>query len=311
MGDSIAATAFGLEKFPLKIGNIAIPCFILENKKQIVLKSAVSKALGYDGKSETWLAELLGHINRFFPVEELIEQYTAAIAFELKQPGQPSRSEHGIGPITFLNVCSALQRAKNEGYLNAGQVKYSKYADKILLELNLSNFEFLIDEATGFNFYKAQAIDQLQRFYIQQFDDGAFLWLSTFPESFFAKLFEIHQTDWTSLKNQPQQVGKIIHEIIFSRIPDETLQVLRNTKPKRSYRRKDNSKRETIHPFLKEYLSNVSALIKAAGDSWNIFLQLLHRSFPKNKSIGKFPLLSEQIQDRELSSFNKKLLDMS
>lgn len=46
---------FGSRSKPLKITNIHLYCYILENKQKVITGDSVQKFLGYEGKSENWL----------------------------------------------------------------------------------------------------------------------------------------------------------------------------------------------------------------------------------------------------------------
>jgi hypothetical protein len=301
---------FGSDTRPLKIDSADLPCFILDNLDGVFSLSGIQKALGYDGKSENWLKDLLNHIHRFIPIDQLLETLDNAPVFEI-----PSFSQRnvGISPEWFMDICQTIARAKKEGFLNLNQLKYAKSAEILVGQLNGKNLRLAIEETTGFRFYKENAIDQFSQFLVKTLEDSAFEWTRTIPEAFFLRIFELHGYDWPDLQKNPKLVGKILYDIIFSRIPNDLLEELRNAKPKRSYHRKGHLPQDNLHPKLREYLSNVLALIKAAGDNWNIFLQLLNRSYPKNTAFTtKFPsILATSPKNEDLSAFNQTLKIMS
>jgi P63C domain-containing protein len=304
---------YGLESHPLRIGHIAMPCFILNNKQAVLLRSGVQKALGYDGRSEKWLMDIVTHIHKFVPVVSLVAAAENPIVFEIVSPDGIIHTSEGISPETFLDLCEVLVTAKKEGYLSVSQLKFSKTAAVLLDTLSETNFNELIEESTGLKFFRERSIEHLQTFLWELFNDDAVLWTRTFPHDFFLALFEIHGSEWTDMDNHPQHMGKIVHEVVFSRIPDDLMETLRLKKPLRSYKRQRNRRQDLEHPELKIYISNILSLFQAAGRNWNIFLQLLNRSYPKNTNfVSTFPLVPDPaLKKEDMSSFNKNLIKMS
>ena len=312
--NEINAITFGSEKLPLRILKIELPCFILSNKQHVITKYGLQKALGYDGKSETWLIDFLKDIHKFNPLTtELLNNIENPILFEIKRRDGLNYTVEGIDSIAFLEACKAISIAKKDGYLNVNQLRFSKSVDTILAVANESNINNLIDVATGFEFFKENAKDQLQRFLVENTGDTSFQWVKTFPDAFFEVLYEMQETDWISSNQKPQGIGKTIHEIVFSRIPNDLLEELRIGKPKRTYKRKGDKIQDIQHPKLKEYIISILSLLKASGYNWNIFQQLLNRAHPKNSSFTtKFPQFPEDAgKPKELSAFNKTLLKIT
>jgi hypothetical protein len=306
--------AFGSEKHSLKIGAAEIQCYILEDGQYVFLKNSLQKALGYEGKSDSWLPGILNSIEKFSLLPAgLMERYYHTIPFEIRRIDGLKYIFEGLSPKTFLEICKVISDAKKDGYLNLSQLKYSKAAEAVLDHLNEKNSNDLIDLATGFKFYKQSAIEHLQQFLSENLQDPAFVWIKTFPEPLFCAIFEAHGLDWASLNEKPQRIGRIIYDIIFSRIPNDLLSELRFRKPKRVYQQKNNKTQDIQYPELKEYVVSILSLLKASGNSWNIFLQLLNRTHPKNPAFTtKFPIFSENaFQNEALSDFNQSLKKMS
>ena len=57
--------AYGSNGLPLKISNLELPCYILSDKQRVLSISGIQKFLGYEGKSETWLLNILNAISKF------------------------------------------------------------------------------------------------------------------------------------------------------------------------------------------------------------------------------------------------------
>ncbi len=300
---------FGSDKRPLHLAQAEIACFILDNQQRVCSLTGFQKALGYDGKSENWLKDLLTQVHRFIPVDELVESLKNTSVFE----NESAQKNIGVSAPLLVGICQKLVLAKKEGFLSVSQLKYAKSAEMLLENLTAERLERMIEEASGFLFFKDNAIERFSRFLSTELDDAAFEWTRTFPDAFYQKVFELHHYDWADLQKNPKPVGKIFYDVVFSRIPNNLLEEIRHNKPKRNYHRKNYLPQDNQHPGLKEYISNVLSLVNAAADNWNIFLQLLNRSCPKNDAFTtKFPLVVPAAQKPEpLSNFNQTLKGMS
>jgi len=125
---------------------------------------------------------------------------------------------------------------------------------------------------------------------------------------FFKTLFEIHEHQWNDIKTRPDFIGKVLYDLIFSRISSALLAELREHPPKRAYTRKGYVPQDNEHPELKKHLEELKALLETSGNDWFIFLQLVQRSFPIKNHYPNTLKFEKPAKDKPLlSSFNKHL----
>lgn len=275
-------TAYGNESLPLRIGTIELSCYILDNGNAVFSKNSLQKALGYDGKSEDWLYDFLGNINKFYPIPGvLFEAFEQPIPVEIKRADGTSSIIAAIIPETLEMTCLTIANAKNDGYLSVGQLKHAKAAETLINYALENNLHRDIEQATGFVFLKETGKKYLQQVLASENPDPVYQWIKTVPDAFLEKILSIRQMGWKDLRENPYGVSKILHEVVFSRLSEDLLEKLRHETPKRSYKSK-NKPNDSEHPELKTYTAEVLSLLKAAADNWTIFLQLLNRIHPKN-----------------------------
>ncbi|MFT3794338.1 P63C domain-containing protein [Flavobacterium sp.] len=306
--------SFGSEQLPLKIGNIELPCFILDNRQAVFTKNGLQKALGYDGKSEDWLFDFLGSINKFYPIQgELFEAFENPILFEVTAKDGNKIVCNGMATYILLMTCQTIVNAKADGYLSVGQLKHARAAQAIAQFASQYNLNEAVAQASGFNFAKESGKTYLEQFLVRQTNDPAYHWVHTFRDAFFDALLQQQSLEWVDLRDKPQEISRLLYETIFSRIPDNLLNELRSNKPKRSYRR-NGKVSDTEHPALKEYLSEILSLLKAAADNWTIFLQLLNRIHPKKNNTElqlEHPVAVPAISEEPLHLLIKKGLEIN
>ena len=172
---------------------------------------------------------------------------------------------------------------------------------------NIDNIKKLVDQLTGFSLFKENTVDKM----ISNLKkiDLAFVWIKTFPDDFFELLMEMKNINWKTILQNQQNYAAILNEIIFSRIDGLLLEELRVLKPKRSYQRKNSNKQDLQHPKLKQHLAILFSLAKVSGNNWNIFMQLVNKSFPEQKNkLSKNIKIFDASQTKPLSDFDQQLL---
>lgn len=301
---------FGSSDKPLKIGNVLLFCYILENKQRVITRDSFQKAMGYEGKSETWLLELLTSINRFTLIQtELLNEIKNPLTAKTSNNYSEKEVSDLLDATCIVQSCLAIEKAKEDGYLNVNQLKFAKSASIVLKKIKNTTIESLIDEATGFNWYREQTIERVIQTLLNQQNDTTFLWIKTFPSQFLERIIELNSLNWKNIFQKPSSLSKIFNEIIYTRINNEVLDDLRTLKPKRTYTRKNNKKQDNEHPNLKKHIIAIESILTASDNNWSIFIQLLNKTFPKQKNR---PLLEIEIQEnvieKSFSDFNEKLL---
>lgn len=297
---------YGSESLPLRIGNIEIPCYIIENVGAVFTRDGFQQALGYDGKSSAWLYDFLGSINKFYPIPGILfEAYEQPIAFEIRRADGTSAVMEGIIPETLEMTCITIINAKKDGYLSVGQLKHAKAAEKIINYALDNNLHRDVEVATGFVFLKETGKKHLQQMLIDNNGEMLYQWTKTLPDAFFEKMLDLHGLHWTDLRKKPAEVAKILHETVFSRLPETLVETLRTEMPKRAYKSK-NRLSDNEHPELKIYIAEVLSLLKAAADNWPIFMQLLNRIHPTN-SIPEPVMMAQQKIPENLSILDSNL----
>lgn len=301
--------SFGSAKNQLQLGSVFLSCYILENKQQVITKDSLQKAIGYDGKSENWLVDFITAINKFNPIySELVLVLKNPILIKKEPADNQKNVIEAFDPIYILETCKAIIRAKNEGFLNVNQLKYAKAASLVLENIGNSNLNELIEEATRFLWHKEITLGKTIQYLQEQENDSAHIWIKTIPNEFIDNLLEMNGLNWLNAYQKPSVLGKLFYETLFLRMENTIIENLRKSKPKRIYKRKENKKQDKEHPLLKEYIIVLQSLIKASGYNWNIFIQLLNKTYPKHKNRATIQLNdSKEKINLPLSGFNEKL----
>jgi len=309
MSTSALQIAYGSYALPLKISSLELPCFILSDQRRVFSIGGIQKLLGYEGKSETWLLNILNSISKFEKLpKELLEAYEHPIKTEIHASKTTIETLAVIDSNLFIDTCKIVVDAKNKGLLGANLIKISKPAAILLAHTKDQNIDTFIDAATGYLIYKESVKQTLTQYMHRELEDDAVLWLNTISESLYHALFQIHNQDWHGIKSNPEIMGALFYDLVFCRINASLLFELRAKTPKRMYQRKGNRPQNNENKGLTAHVADLIGLIKTADYNWFIFLQLLNRTYPVQNHYSK-PLLFKSLSPKKapLSNFNNHL----
>ena len=305
--DSQISIIYGAPDLYLKIGIPQIAGFILSDGSYALRIRDIQKALGFDAKSENRLPELLQSISRFVTVSPALH---AALEHPVSLPYATID-----GNATILSVIDAdlalllletIVEARKDGYLNIGQLKTAKAAAQLLEIFRKKNIYRLIDEGSGFDFYKTKARMRIQELLNRKYNYSGFEWVKMLPDGYFNTIFAIYESNWKNAAENAENIVLVVNDTIFSRLENIDIKALASEKPKRQY--KSTNIKNNLYAALEKHLNDLQQLAATAGNNRNIFAQLLNRTRPKNSS---WPLKDSDFQRQQnnvaLSGFNSIL----
>jgi P63C domain len=294
----------GFEVYPkathqgtLMIGDVAIPCFVLEDSTRVISGRGMTKAIGMKGRGQG--------VTRI-PTHRTLKPFiNEALELAIKNPiyfvGVGSRSTKptaGYEATILLQVCEVVLNARDAGQLKTEQeIRYAQYCDTLIRAFAKVGVVALIDEATGFQEVRDRlALQKILEKYIRE--DLA-RWAKTFPDEFYEELFRLRGWQYRPLTvKRPSVVGHWTNDIVYSRLAPGVLDALREKNPVNENGRRPHKHFQYLtdehgHPKLKEHLSNVIFLMKGSAN-WQSFYRVLQRSAPK---LGETPELHLEHDD--------------
>lgn len=278
---------YSADKTPLKLGNIEIPCYVLNNGMRVFSGRGIQKAIGAGSKSSgQWLRNFVkaDFISSKMP-EETLEKFYNPISFNRNTAGGSQSKTNGYEATLLVDLCSAIIDAYNE---NPGGIDtlYYNSANVIIRAVAKVGIIALVDEATGYNKEKNRAKDELQKFLSEFINQEAGKWVKTFDDTFFEDIYKMRHWTWTDTTRRPGVVGKIINDIVYERIAPLVYKELKELNPKsatgnRRYKFHQFLTSDVGRPTLKSHLIVLHSFAKASGYNWARFMYLLDKSYPK------------------------------
>jgi transcriptional regulator with XRE-family HTH domain len=284
--EDVLKAEFGSDKTPLRLGNLELPCYVLENGMRVFSGRGIQSAIGAKQTSGSW-------INRFINSKAIqmnlvtgtLEKLNNPIPFKRNNAGGSQSVTYGYEATLLIDLCNAIIDAGNDRHFEIEE-EYVKNATIIIRAVAKVGIIALVDEATGYDKEKGRAKDELQRFLKTFVSQEAARWAKTFDESFFEMLYKLHNWSWSKTHKHPGVVGYWINDVVYERLGPMVLTELKKVNPKN-----DNGNRkgklhqylttEIGHPKLKEHLASVQTLAKACNYNLPKFMQLLETALPK------------------------------
>lgn len=277
---------------PLTIGEIKIPCYVLEDGRRVLHQRGMVDAIGMargssGGTGGDRLAKFVGgdRLKQFIS-DQLREVTESPIKFKTAR----GMLAYGYEATVLADICDAVLAARKAGLLQKQQLHIAEQCEILVRGFARVGIIALVDEATGYQYDRARAAlaEILEKF----IKDELGKWAKRFPDDFYRQLFRLKGLDWPSEKNPPQYVGHWTNNIVYSRLAPGVLEDLKKKSPKTEKWHRKNKFHQWLtddvgHPKLQEHLSNVIFLMKTSDD-WDDFEKRLNKGAPKYKQMPLF-----------------------
>ena len=260
----------------ITIGDLEIPCAVLEDGTRVLSERGVTKSLGGKRGGSHWLrkgagAELpvylsAGNLNSFID-SDLLVALKSPIKYRPPSGGGPA---HGIPAEALPQICEVWLKARDAGALRRNQFHIAEQADVLMRGLARVGIVALVDEATGYQEVRArQALAEiLDKFLVDEYSK----WAKRFPDDYYKELFRLREWSYYPFSvKRPPLVGKLTRNIVYDRLAPGVRKELERLNPKdprgrRKVRHHQYLTPDIGHPKLQEHLTQVVTLMRASRD---------------------------------------------
>lgn len=275
----------GSGEHPLKIGDIEIPCYVLEDGTRVISQRGLISGLGMSrGSSSTGgdrMASFLDSkgINPFVS-NDLMEATKNPIKFVSGLTG--GAVTFGYPATVLADICEAVLAARKEKGLHYQQEHIAAQCEVLVRGFARVGIIALVDEATGYQKDRAKdALAQiLEAFVAKELQP----YVRAFPADYYEELFRLRGLKYPpeNPKFRPQYFGLLTNDIVYERLAPGLLEELKkqaakDEKKKHLHRRLTQ---EVGHPRLREHLASVVTAMKLSND-YPDFIGKLNRLHPR------------------------------
>lgn len=288
---------------PLRIGDIEIPCFVLDNELRVLSQRGVALSIGgSEGSGPGDGAET----PRFIRGKWLLPFIHADLLMRLKSPIQfaaPSSGTVVLGyPAALLpELCGAIMEAHRQGATTTRQEAIVERASVLLRGFATVGVIALVDEATGYQRIRDEhtLADILKAYLAEELQP----WTRTFPYEFYELLYELRGWGRPSPDGKHgSQVARDTVDLVYTRLNKGIYEELQRRTP----RLETGDLKWRLHRWftpnygydkLSRHIEGVMALMRAVARgsaNWREFKTLLNRSYEKFRDPRQFDLDLEQ-----------------
>lgn len=283
----VPEAVFGSPEKPLRIGDTEIQCYVLEDETRVLTQATFLEALGRhrkanvrnEGGEERLPAILQGKSINPFISQDLLEK-SKPIQFRTSSGALASGYRAEILPM----VCEVYLKARDQDALPKNQQHVAVQAELLIRALAHVGIIALVDEATGYQSVRARhALEKILETFIAE---ELRKWAKTFPDDFYKEMFRLRGWEykpWTVAR--PAVIGHFTNNLVYDRLAPGALEELKKKNPKQPSGRRQHKHFQWLtedvgDPRLREHLSAVIALMKAAND-WGQFKKMVDRALPR------------------------------
>lgn len=279
------------------IGDIRIPCAVLEDGRRILAENGVTIALaegGASGASKRIKKSIQTNEKSdrpLMPVFLAPERLKPFISNELMdgplkliQYMDKDKVCKGYDASILPAVCEIWLKARDAGVLQAQQLPKAQRAEILMRGLAHIGIMALVDEATGYQAVRER--DALQAILDKYLRKELAAWAKRFPDEFYHEIFRLKGWPRTiDSVSRPSVIGHYTNDIVYERLAPHILEELqarnpKNEKGQRKGRHHQLLTDEVGHPALAQHLYLVIGFMKASS-SWDGFINMLDRVVQK------------------------------
>lgn len=274
----------GSADHPLKIGDVEIPCYVLENGMRVLSLSGLYSAIGISkGGGQGGVRKITGLLSRIggkgLNINDLIACADSPITFVPPHGGNPAE---GYEASILPNICAALINAGRLGYLDKRSEHLAERAATLQHGFATVGIIALVDEATGYQ--KDRARDALAKILEAFVAKELQPWVKTFDSDYYEQMFRLRGLPYPPETSnlRPQYFGKLTNDIVYRRLAPGVLDALKDEA------RKSEKKGKLFQHLtagygrqeLLKHLGSVVTLMKISS-AWPDFMQKLNLIAPR------------------------------
>ncbi|WP_369913900.1 P63C domain-containing protein [Xanthomonas sp. NCPPB 3005] len=287
---SLPKATHGSADRPLRIGDVEIPCYVLDDGTRVLSQRGLISGIGMSlGSSKSGDARhivlfesdaMKSHVSK-----DLLAMLRAPIRF---RPPHGGATAFGYPATILADVCEAVLSARADGDLPLRLAHIADQCEVLVRGFARVGVIALVDEATGYQKERARdALAQiLEAFVAKELQP----YVKTFPSDYYEHMFRLRGLPYPPEKAhyRPQYFGVLTNDIVYKRLAPGLLtelkaQAAKDEKKGKLMQRLTNN---VGHPKLREHLASVVTVMKLSKD-YDDFTHKLDVVHPKySETIG-------------------------
>ena len=290
----LPVAVYGSTDRPLRFGEVEIPCYVLDDKRRVLVQRALQTSIGMSTSGGSDGAQRLalfieGLARKGVDCNDLAVRIRSPIIFRFMAGGKPA---YGYEATIINDICDAVLEARRSKALAPQQMHFAKQCELLLRGLARVGIIDLVDRATGYDKvrFRENFEEVIERFIAKELRP----WIKTFPDDYYEQIFRLNNWEYepTSTK-RPGIVGHWTNDLAYARLAPGVLEELHKLTPRDEKGRLKHKLTQRLtgnvgHPKLKERMAAIVALMRAST-SWKGFYLLIDRALPRYDTTLQLP----------------------
>ena len=291
-GSPVMKATHGSVDHPLKIGDLEIPCYVLEDGRRVLSLGGMIKSLGMSGggagggEGDRLFNFASGKGISPFISSELLSRITTPIRFQAPTGGSTAS---GYEATILPDICDAILTARRAGKLMKQQEHIAHQAEVLVRGFARVGIIALVDEATGYQKERARdALAQiLEAFVAKELQP----YVKTVPADYYEHMFRLRGLPYPPEKAQykPQYFGVLTNDIVYKRLAPGLLSELKSQAARDDKKGKLHQRLTSNigHPKLREHLASVVTVMKLSRDydDFTAKLDIVHPKYQETMAL--------------------------
>ena len=270
--EAVLTATHGSVDHPLKIGDIEIPCYVLENGTRVLalrgLYQGVGLSLGGGQGGVRKITQLLQNLEeKGINIRGMLASVNSPIRFIPPHGGNPA---DGYEATILPDLCAVLIEADQAGKLGERRKHLAERAARLQHGFATVGIIALVDEATGYQ--RDRARDALSKILEAFIAKELQPYIPTFPTSFYEQLFRLRGLEYPVFSvRRPQYFGVLTNDIVYKRLAPGVLAELQQVTPKNDEGRRKHKYFQRLtgnvgYPKLMQHLGSIITIMKLSRD---------------------------------------------
>ncbi len=298
---AIPEAEFGSADTPLRVGEIELDCYVLNNSLRVISQRGLFRGLNVarggpreDMHPDEGGAELPRFATRYWLLPFLSNDLLMALRNPILFSAPGLAKIYGYPATILPEICDAILSSRAAGKTTSRQDAIVQRAELLIRAFAKVGIIALVDEATGYQQFRAR--DELQRILSAYISPELMPYTSRFPQNFYSELHRVR--GWRYAPGSTKRnhyIGRLTNELIYKQLPPGVLDGLKNKNPVvvRTKRRKHKHYQflteEIGDPHLGKQIDAVTTLL-SVSDDWAEFVRLFSKKFkPREPDLFALP----------------------
>jgi len=275
----------GSADHPLMIGEVSIPCYVLEDGTRVISQRGLMAGIGVSyGGTASGDSRIVSFVEQAAIRDHSSTNLAAALRAPIKfLPPQGGRSAYGYQATVLADICEAVLAARAAGQLPPAYESIAVQCEALVRGFARVGIIALVDEATGYQ--RERAKDALAKILEAWVAKELQPYVRAFPADYYEELFRLRNLPYPPPDNpsfRPQYFGVLTNDIVYERLAPGLLDELKKqaSKDEKKAHLHRRLTQEVGHPRLREHIASVVTAMKLSNN-YPDFISKLNRVHPR------------------------------